>query len=179
MAKERRGIKVNSQLTVSLALIRPYYLVIYHRAESSLSSSLRVSLTTLGYLEVTEVFCALTREEMERPAHSHPPRAHGRGQAGIPLRTVTTFVLSTSDPPGVVEADTAAWCRVDDRRVIRGHCACSGGPDALGRPIVFTLTPGHTADIAVAPVLLDTVNPSAGSGPTKPSCTDTFRISVK
>src|SRR5215218_5285384 len=86
MAKERRGIKVNSQLTVSLALMRPYYLVIYPRAESSLSSSLRASLTTRGYLEVTEVFCALTCEEMERPAHSHPPRAHGRGQAGIRLR---------------------------------------------------------------------------------------------
>jgi len=159
MAKERRGIKVNSQLTVSLALMRPYYLVIYHRAESSLSSSLRVSLTTLGYLEVTEVFCALTREEMERPAHSHPPRAHGRGQAGIPLRTVTKFVLSTSDPPGVVEAErrlgVGSMIGASSAGIVHGlferrRCSRSrgertqgprGGPTLSVGQLAFTLTP--------------------------------------
>lgn len=159
MAKERRGIKVNSQLTVSLALMRPYYLVIYHRAESSLSSSLRVSLTTLGYLEVTEVFCALTREEMERPAHSHPPRAHGRGQAGIPLRTVTKFVLSTSDPPGVVEAErrlgVGSMIGASSAGIVHGlferrRCSRSRGGrmskvHTVG-PTLSALTPGHTAD---------------------------------
>src|SRR5829696_3710724 len=123
MAKERRGIKVNSQLTVSLALMRPYYLVIYHRAESSLSSSLRVSLTTLGYLEVTEVFCALTREEMECPAHSHPPRSAwtraGR-DTSQDRHEVRALDLRSA---GCRRGGTAAWRRVDDRRVISGHCA--------------------------------------------------------
>ena len=149
MAKERRGIKVNSQLTVSLALMRPYYLVIYHRAESSLSSSLRVSLTTLGYLEVTEVFCALTREEMERPAHSHPPRAHGRGQAGIPLRTVTKFVLSTSDPPGVVEAErrlgvgSMIGASFERRRCSRSRGGRTSKVHAVGPTLSVGQLPSH------------------------------------
>jgi transposase len=47
--------------------------------------------------------------------------------------------------------------------------------DALGRPIAFTLTPGNIADIAVAPALLDTVDPPRRLLADKAYDTDAFR----
>jgi transposase len=47
--------------------------------------------------------------------------------------------------------------------------------DAHGRPIAFTLTPGNVADIAIAPVLLDTVDPPRRLLADKAYDTDAFR----
>jgi transposase len=47
--------------------------------------------------------------------------------------------------------------------------------DAHGRPIAFTLTPGHIADIAVASILLDTIDPPRRLLADKAYDTDAFR----
>ena len=47
--------------------------------------------------------------------------------------------------------------------------------DALGRPIALALTPGNVADIAVAPALLDTVDPPSRLLADKAYDTDAFR----
>jgi transposase len=47
--------------------------------------------------------------------------------------------------------------------------------DALGRPLSFILTPGNTADIAVAPAILATVEPPRRLLGDKAYDTDAFR----
>ena len=47
--------------------------------------------------------------------------------------------------------------------------------DAFGRPLSFILTPGNTADIAVAPVILATVEPPRRLLGDKAYDTDAFR----